>query len=59
MQFILKLYKAGRSFYHKKALPIYEMLYAFLHDEVKFTSLQLLLPFLFLFSFHLYPHSAL
>lgn len=37
MQFILKLYKAGGG--HsiiRKPLPIYEMLYAFLHDEVKF-----------------------
>ena len=57
MQFMLKLYKAGRSFYHKKALSVYEMLYAFLHDEETFASLQLLLSFLF--SFHLYPHSAL
>ena len=57
MQFMLKLYKAGRSFYHKKALSVYEMLYAFLHDEETFASLQLVLSFLF--SFHLYPHSAL
>lgn len=57
MQFKLKLYKAGRSFHHKKVLPIYEMHYAFLHDEVKFASLQLLLSFFF--SFHLYPHSTL
>ena len=61
MQFKLKLYKAGRSFYHKKVLPIYEMLYAFLHDEVKFASLQVLLSFFFsfLFIFILIPPSEI